>query len=96
MDPVLVVARHPHVSAAGSGGIEQSQELGAEPARSGGLPHTSHALGSGGVAETEQQRCRVATSGQGLKPSNSAYKVGLQLVVGVSPNVGRMDGCGHR
>jgi len=88
MDPVLVVARHPHVFAAGSGGVEQTQELGAEPARSGGLPHTSHALGSGGVAETEQQRCRVATSGQGLKPSNSAHKVGLQLVVGVSPNVG--------
>ena len=90
MDPVLVVARHPHVSAAGSGGIEQTQELGAEPARSGGLPHTSHALGSGGVAETKQQRCRVTTSGEGLKPSNSAHKVGLQFVVGVSPNVGRM------
>ena len=59
-------------------------------AAAGCLPHTSHALGSGGVAETEQQRCRVATSGQGLKPSNSAHKVGLQFVVGVSPNVGRM------
>ena len=77
MDPVLVVARHPHMSAAGSGGAEQTQELGAEPARSGGLPHTSHALGSGGVAETEQQRCRVTTSGEGRKPSNSAHKVGL-------------------
>ena len=76
--------------AAGSGGVEQTQELGAEPARSGGLPHTSHALGSGGVAETKQQRCCVTTSGEGLKPSNSAHKVGLQFVVGVSPNVGRM------
>ena len=53
MDPVLVVARHPHMSAVGSGGAEQTQELGAEPARSGGLPRAGHALGSGGVAETE-------------------------------------------
>ena len=58
MDPVLVVARHPHVSAAGSGGIEQAQELRAEPARSGGLPHTSHALGSGGVAGAAAVPCR--------------------------------------
>ena len=63
MDPVLVVARHPHVSAVGPGGVEQTQKTGAEPARSSGLPHTSHALGSGGVAEAEQQRCCVATSG---------------------------------
>ena len=46
MEAVLVVARHPHMTAVGSGGAEQTQELGAEPARSGGLPHTSHALGS--------------------------------------------------
>ena len=85
MDPVLVVARHPHVSAAGSGGAEQTQELGAEPTRRGGLPHTSHAFGSGGVAETEQQRYRVTTSGEGLKPSNGAHKVGLQLFVEAPP-----------
>ena len=65
MDPVLVVARHPHTCPrwARAALIEQTQEMGAEPARSSGLPHTSHALGSGGVAEAEQQRCCVATSG---------------------------------
>ena len=54
MEAVLVVARHPHVPAMGPCGVEQAQELGPEPARSGGLPHASDALGSGGVAETEQ------------------------------------------
>ena len=90
MEAVLVVARHPHVPTTGPCGVEQAQELGPEPARSGGLPHASDALGSGGVAETQQQRCCVATSGQGLKPSNNAHKVGLHRVVGISPNVGRM------
>ena len=90
MQAVLVIARHPHLSAMGLGGVEQAQELGPEPARSGGLPHASDALGSGGVAETQQQRCCVATSGQGLKPSNNAHKVGLHDVVSISPNVGRM------
>ena len=74
----------------GPGGVEQAQELRAEPARSGGLPHASHALGSSGVAETQQQRRYVATSGQDLKPSKNAHKVGLHLVVGISPNVGRV------
>ena len=90
MEAVLVVARHPHVPTTGPCGVEQAQELGPEPARSGGLPHASDALSGGGVAETQQQRCCVATSGQGLKPSNNAHKVGLHLVVGISPNVGRM------
>ena len=74
----------------GPGGGEQAQELRAETARSGGLPHASDALSGGGVAETQQQRRCVATSGQGLKPGNNAHKVGLHLVVGISPNVGRM------
>ena len=90
MEAGLVVARHPHVPAMGPCGVEQAQELGPEPARSGGLPHASDALSGGGVAETQQQRCCVATSGQGLKPSNNAHKVGLHLVVGISPNVGRV------
>ena len=90
MEAVLVVARHPHVPTTGPCGVEQAQELGPEPARSGGLPHASDALSGGGVAETQQQRRCVATSGQGLKPGNNAHKVGLQFVVGVSPNVGRM------
>ena len=75
----------------GPGGVEQAQELRAEPARSGGLPDAlRHALGSGGVAETEQQRRRVATSRQGLKPCNDAHKVSLHLVVGIGPDVGRV------
>ena len=64
VEAVPVVARHPHAPPMGPGGVEQAQELGAEPTRSGGLPHASHALGSSGVAETEQQRRRVATSRQ--------------------------------
>ena len=63
MEAVLVVARHPHVPAMGPCGVEQAQELGPEPARSGGLPHASDALSGGGVAETQQQRRCVATSG---------------------------------
>ena len=57
MEAVLVVARHPHVPTTGPCGVEQAQELGPEPARSGGLPHASDAIGGGGVAETQQQRC---------------------------------------
>ena len=90
MEAMLVESSHPHVSTEGPCGAEQTHDPRAEPACHSGLPYASHALGSGGVAETEQQRCRVATSGQGLKPSSSAHKVGLQFVVGVSPNVGRM------
>ena len=96
MEAVLVKAGHPHMRTVGPCGVEQAQELGPEPARSGGLPHASDAIGGGGVAETQQQRCCVATSGQGLKPSNNAHKVGLYHVVSISPNVARQDGCGHR
>ena len=53
-------------------------------------PCGSHFRNPGGVAETQQQRRCVATSGKGLKPSHNAHKVGLHLVVGISPNVGRM------
>ena len=88
MEAVLVVARHPHVPTTGPCGVEQAQKP--EPARSGGLPHASDALGSSGVAEAQQQRRCVAASGQGLKPSNNAHKVGLHRIVGISPNVGRM------
>ena len=54
MEAVPIVARHPYAPPMGPGGVEQAQKLRVEPARSGGLPHASHALGSSGVAETEQ------------------------------------------
>ena len=89
MEAVLVEAGHPDVPTVGPCGVEQTKDPRAEPTRSSGLPHASYALGSGGVAEAEQQRCRVTTGSQGLKPGDHAHKAGLRLVVGISPNVGR-------
>ena len=54
MEAVLVKAGHPHVPTVSPCGVDQARELRAEPARNGGLPHASHALGSSGVADTEQ------------------------------------------
>ena len=88
MEAVLVESSHPHVSTECPCGAEQTHDPRAEPACHSGLPYASHALGSGGVAEAEEQRRRVATGSEGLKPGEGAHQVGLHLAMGISPNVG--------
>ena len=87
MEAVLVESSHPHVSTECPCGAEQTHDPRAEPACHSGLPYASHALGSGGVAEAEEQRRRVATGSEGLKPGEGAHQVGLHLAMGISPNV---------
>ena len=58
MEAVLVKSGHPHMLTVGPCCIEQVQEPRAEPARSSGLPHPSHALGSGRVTEAKEQTLR--------------------------------------
>ena len=84
---MLVKSGHPHMLTVSPCGAEQAQDPCAEPARSSGLPYPSHALGGGGVAEAEEQRRRVATGSEGLKPGEGAHQVGLHLAMGISPNV---------
>ena len=88
MKAVLVKAGHPHVPTVSPCGVDQAQELRAEPARSSGLPHPSHALGSGRVTKAKEQWRRVATGCKSVKPSGHPYQVGLHLATGISPNVG--------
>ena len=90
MEAVLVKSGHPHMLTVGPCCVEQVQEPRAEPARSSGLPHPSHALGSGRVTEAKEQWCRVATGCQSAKPSDHPHQVGLHLATGISPNVGRV------
>ena len=87
MEAVLVKAGHPYVPTVSPCSGEQAQNPRAESACSGGLPHTSHARGSGGMAEAEEQRRRVATGSEGLKPSDNSHQVGLHLAMGISSNV---------
>ena len=88
MEAVLVKSGHPHMLTVGPCCVEQVQEPRAEPARSSGLPHPSHALGSGRVTEAKEQWRRVATGCQSVKPSDHPHQVGLHLATGISPNVG--------
>ena len=60
MQTMLVKAGHPHVPTVSPCGVEQAEKPQAEPARSSGLPHTSHALGSGGIAEAEEYEGAVS------------------------------------
>ena len=53
-----------------------------------GLPYASHTLGSGRVAEAEEQWRRITAGIQGLKPGDNSHQVGLHLAMGISPNVG--------
>ena len=85
---MLVKSGHPHMLTVGPCCVEQVQEPRAEPARSSGLPHPSHALGSGRVTEAKEQWRRVATGCQSAKPSDHPHQVGLHLATGISPNVG--------
>ena len=88
MEAVLVKSGHTHMLTVGPCCVEQVQEPRAEPARSSGLPHPSHALGSGRVTEAKEQWRRVATGCQSVKPSDHPHQVGLHLATGFSPNVG--------
>ena len=88
MEAVLVKSGHPHMLTVGPCCVEQVQEPRAEPARSSGLPHPSHALGSGRVTKAKEQWRRVATGCQSVKPSDHPHQVGLHLATGISPNVG--------
>ena len=88
MQTMLVKASHPHVPTVSPGGVEQVQDPRSEPACSSWLPHTSHALGSGRVTEAQEQRRRVVTGGQSLKPGDNTHQVGLHIVMGISANVG--------
>ena len=90
MEAVLVKSGHPHMLTVGPCCVEQVQEPRAEPARSSGLPHPSHALGSGRVTKAKEQWRRVATGCQSVKPSDHPHQVGLHLATGISPNVGRV------
>ena len=90
MEAVLVKSGHPHMLTVGPCCVEQVQEPRAEPARSSGLPHPSHALGSGRVTKAKEQWRRVATGCQSAKPSDHPHQVGLHLATGISPNVGRV------
>ena len=90
MEAVLVESSHPHVSTECPCGAEQTHDPRAEPACHSGLPYASHTLGSGRVAEAEEQWRRVATGCQSAKPSDHPHQVGLHLATGISPNVGRV------
>ena len=90
MEAVLVKSGHPHMLTVSPCCVEQAQDPRAEPASSSGLPHPSHALGSGRVTEAKEQWRRVATGCQSVKPSDHPHQVGLHLATGISPNVGRM------
>ena len=87
MDAVLVEAGHPHMPTVSPCSAEQAQDPRAEPAGSMGLPYASHTLGSGRVAEAEEQWRRITAGIQGLKPSDNSHQVGLHLTMGISPNV---------
>ena len=87
MEAVLVEASHPHVPTVSPCSAEQAQDPRAEPAGSIGLPYASHTLGSGRVAEAEEQWRRITAGIQGLKPSDNSHQVGLHLTMGISPNV---------
>ena len=96
MEAVLVKSGHPHMLTVGPCCVEQVQEPRAEPARSSGLPHPSHALGSGRVTKAKEQWRRVATGCQSVKPSDHPHQVGLLLVKffkhsGPLPNPTRTD-----
>ena len=88
MEAVLVKSGHPHMLTVSPCCVEQAQDPRAEPASSSGLPHPSHALGSGRVTEAKEQWRRVATGCQSVKPSDHPHQVGLHLATGISPNVG--------
>ena len=88
MEAVLVKSGHPHMLTVSPCCVEQAQDPRAEPASSSGLPHPSHALGSGRVTKAKEQWHRVATGCQSVKPSDHPYQVGLHLAMGISPNVG--------
>ena len=87
MEAVLVKAGHPHVPTVSPCSAEQTQDPRAEPAGSGGFPYASHALGSSGVTEAEEQWRRITAGIQGVKPGDNSHQVGLHLAVGISPNV---------
>ena len=90
MEAVLVKSGHPHMLTVSPCCVEQAQDPRAEPASSSGLPHPSHALGSGRVTKAKEQWRRVATGCQSVKPSDHPHQVGLHLATGISPNVGRV------
>ena len=87
MEAVLVKSGHPHMLTVSPCCVEQAQDPRAEPASSSGLPHPSHALGSGRVTKAKEQWRRVATGCQSAKPSDHPHQVGLHLAMGISPNV---------